>query len=78
MKLYHAIIAAALLGFGLTVTGCDETNNDFSRESTPWLPVPEDLIAFPGAEGYGRHATGGRGGVIVFAPLNPQPKKRLP
>lgn len=64
MKLYHAIIAAALLGFGLTVTGCDETNNDFSRESTPWLPVPEDLIAFPGAEGYGRHATGGRGGDV--------------
>ena len=64
MKLYHAIIAAALLGFGLTVTGCDETNNDFSRESIPWLPVPEDLIAFPGAEGYGRHATGGRGGDV--------------
>lgn len=27
--------------------------------------APEDVLAFPGAEGYGRHALGGRGGRVI-------------
>lgn len=64
MKLEHTMIAAALLGFGLTVAGCDETGNDFSKESAPWLAIPDGLLAFPGAEGPGSTATGGRGGDV--------------
>ncbi|MCB0635056.1 MAG: pectate lyase, partial [Lewinella sp.] len=29
-------------------------------------PVEEDALAFPGAEGFGQHATGGRGGRVLF------------
>ena len=32
----------------------------------PCVSQNEEVIAFPGAEGWGRHATGGRGGRIVF------------
>lgn len=32
--------------------------------STVSIPVPEEAVAFPGAEGYGRYATGGRGGNV--------------
>ena len=64
MKHNHTMIATALLGFGLAVAGCDETSNDFSKDSEPWRAISEDLIAFPGAEGCGCHATGGRGGDV--------------
>ncbi|MCB9274192.1 MAG: pectate lyase [Lewinellaceae bacterium] len=30
------------------------------------VPVQEDPLAFPGAEGFGRDATGGRGGKVLF------------
>ncbi len=34
--------------------------------SLPCVAQESDAIAFPGAEGWGRHASGGRGGRIVF------------
>ena len=34
-------------------------------EETP-TPVEEDALAFPGAEGFGREVTGGRGGKVLF------------
>lgn len=41
---------------------------DYPEEDTPVTPVPDEnegpLVAFPGAEGYGSIATGGRGGKV--------------
>lgn len=64
MKSNNISIAAALLGFGLTIAACNETSNDFTQPTTPYRPIADSLIAFPGAEGFGRFATGGRGGEV--------------
>lgn len=39
-----------------------EDENGFEKPT----PVREDALAFPGAEGFGKHATGGRGGKVLF------------
>ncbi len=64
MKHTNIFIATALLGLGLTVASCNEKSNNFYSPSTPEIETPEDIIAFPGAEGYGCHTTGGRGGKV--------------
>ncbi|MCH8488388.1 MAG: hypothetical protein LAT81_00480 [Oceanicaulis sp.] len=35
-----------------------------SEEPAPWFVEPGDIPAFPGAEGFGRYALGGRGGQV--------------
>lgn len=35
-----------------------------SEEPAPWFVAPGDIPAFPGAEGFGRYAIGGRGGQV--------------
>jgi len=37
----------------------------FKKASTTTDAVPANLVAFPGAEGFGKHATGGRGGQVA-------------
>ena len=51
MKIAVVIIALSSLPFA---AGCATTNG-----------ASEDVTAFPGAEGYGRHALGGRGGRVI-------------
>lgn len=43
----------------LTEQNKEEENNDKPN------PVEEEALAFPGAEGFGKHTTGGRGGRVV-------------
>ena len=47
---------------------CSGADTDGNTETEPDKPtqVVEDAYAFPGAEGFGRNATGGRGGKVLF------------
>jgi len=45
-------------------TFCENTPD--IDEPEPQRPEPEELLAFPGAEGHGRYVTGGRGGDIYY------------
>lgn len=64
-------ISAAFLT--LVCGGCTETNQFFDSPVKPGTSVEEpepepepsgELCAFPGAEGFGRNTTGGRGGKV--------------
>lgn len=54
----------------LVAVGCgDESDDpviDGDNDSDKPVQVVEDPLAFPGAEGFGRNATGGRGGKVLF------------
>lgn len=62
--------AAMLLALLFTASACSKDDNNYSaggggeKPEGP-KPVQETAIAFPGAEGYGKVATGGRGGKII-------------
>lgn len=56
-----------LIGFfclAWALLACDQDEG----KDNPGVSFPDygEVLAFPGAEGYGRHATGGRTGVICF------------
>ncbi|HYF70732.1 MAG TPA: pectate lyase [Ohtaekwangia sp.] len=57
------------IGFSPFFLACKSSDNDPGpedpRNSKP-IQVEEDAYAFPGAEGFGRKATGGRGGKVLF------------
>jgi hypothetical protein len=72
MKFYSLFF---FLSFGLfSCASCKKTvtsysNNTSSSPATSLekpTQVQEDAFAFPGAEGFGRNATGGRGGKVIF------------
>jgi hypothetical protein len=52
----------------LLFIGCKSSSQDPSPGDTDEAPVQviEEAFAFPGAEGFGRNATGGRGGKVLF------------
>jgi hypothetical protein len=72
MKPHYFLI---LISIGLfACTSCKKTTRSETGDTTP-VPEPsgdkpvqvkEDAYAFPGAEGFGRNATGGRGGKVIF------------
>ncbi len=53
----------------ITTIACSKSNSGTGRtpepEPTGPTPVQETAIAFPGAEGYGKITTGGRGGKVI-------------
>jgi pectate lyase len=72
MKFYSLFF---FLSFGLfSCASCKKTTTSYSNNTssnpTTSLDKPtqvqEDAFAFPGAEGFGRNATGGRGGKVIF------------
>lgn len=55
--------------FFITAANCTRTDVDPAtgkKEEPGPIAVKEDPLAFPGAEGFGQHATGGRGGKVLF------------
>lgn len=61
---------AALAGFALLAApACSEAEvaaKPAPKAAAAEAPIPRDHLAFPGAEGFGRFAVGGRGGRILF------------
>ncbi len=60
-RIRYALIAVAVL----LVSSCDNDDVGIRDEDKP-IPVEEDAFAFPGAEGFGRNASGGRGGKVIY------------
>ncbi|MCX2680001.1 pectate lyase [Galbibacter sp. EGI 63066] len=44
----------------------EENPSEENEQSEEPVQIEEDAFAFPGAEGFGRNATGGRGGKVLF------------
>jgi len=57
------LVAQYYVGLITELPGCNQTPTP-TPIVTPG-PGEEELLAFPGAEGYGRYATGGRGGRVI-------------
>ena len=63
----------ALTAYDFTVSAEDSAGNESAQTSivqgtttdTPVAP-PESVVAFPGAEGYGKNSVGGRGGTVYI------------
>lgn len=55
-----------IAGFFLStmLSGCSK--NDDKPDNNKPKPIEEEPFAFPGAEGFGRNATGGRGGKVIY------------
>lgn len=69
-SLFKWVMASSLSVSALLCSHCSSSSNP---ETDPERPVPkeEEAFAFPGAEGFGRDATGGRGGrVLLVTNLN--------
>ncbi|MCA9777241.1 MAG: hypothetical protein KC800_11010, partial [Candidatus Eremiobacteraeota bacterium] len=52
-----------LLILSVSAWGCSMAKGSSVSEASAWAIAPGSL-AFVGAEGFGRHARGGRGGVV--------------
>lgn len=59
------IIGVSLLCFQCC-TQEKEQKDEFSLEQSLSDPEDEVMLAFPGAEGFGRYSTGGRGGKVLY------------
>lgn len=67
MKLFR-LIWLSLTAAIIALAGCDKNNPVGTGGPTPVPPstaIVETAYAFPGAEGFGRNATGGRGGTVI-------------
>ncbi|HEY9044885.1 MAG TPA: pectate lyase [Ohtaekwangia sp.] len=62
--LYCLLFVAGILFMECTASDADSDSTDSASEKP--VPVVEEAFAFPGAEGFGRNATGGRGGKVIF------------
>ena len=63
------IFSSFLMLLLIQTTNCNKADSDPSpdhEETEKPVPVQEEAFAFPGAEGFGRNATGGRGGKALF------------
>jgi pectate lyase len=56
------LIAAGVV---IALPGCHTVSLDGDEAVASSRPLPAKLLAFPGAEGHGRHTAGGRGGAVI-------------
>lgn len=61
----NSLLQILFIGFFLLLSACG-SDGDPAKENEGPVPVVENALAFPGAEGFGRDATGGRGGKVLF------------
>jgi hypothetical protein len=66
MKTIGCLLLLSLLAFVTTCGSSDVEPEPEIEDPDKPVPVVEDAFAFPGAEGFGRNATGGRGGKVIF------------
>ncbi len=70
MRYIHILLPTACLVLMAFITNCHApaqlADDDHAVDKAKPQPVVEDAFAFPGAEGFGRNATGGRGGRVIF------------
>lgn len=59
IRVRHTLIVIATL----LVFSCDKSDDEIHDDKP--VPVVEEAFAFPGAEGFGRNASGGRGGKVL-------------
>src|SRR5688572_12116052 len=64
MNVKKFLYQVLLIGVCLHVEGC--SSDEGAPKNNGPTPVIETAHAFPGAEGFGRDATGGRGGIVIF------------
>ena len=62
------LMKATLCSLAIAMSACvdPEGNDAFYEADGPYNKVEEELKAFPTAEGFGKNATGGRGGEVVI------------
>ncbi|MDR8393602.1 hypothetical protein NC796_20785 [Aliifodinibius sp. S!AR15-10] len=60
---FYVFVMVALLGVVNCSNGTEAVTEPDDDKPTP---VEEEALAFPGAEGFGQHATGGRGGDVYY------------
>lgn len=65
MKSFLKFILLLLISVGFTNCGSSDPEPNPVDPDKP-VPVEEDAFAFAGAEGFGRNATGGRGGRVIY------------
>ncbi|ALJ05937.1 pectate lyase [Pseudalgibacter alginicilyticus] len=65
MKIYYPIIVIALLLFSACGSDSPDEENGGEGQDGP-TAVVEEALAFPGAEGFGKNTTGGRGGRVIY------------
>jgi len=53
------------LGLFVLLSNCKKSNSGTPSTPAGPTPIPETAYSFPGAEGFGRNATGGRGGRVI-------------
>lgn len=63
MKPTYILLLPALLFLSATCSSSEDPSVDEVKKPEP---VVETAYAFPGAEGFGREATGGRGGKVIY------------
>lgn len=59
----HLLIGAVCLLF---LAPCQQARGGAGTKEEVPQPQAEEALAFPGAEGFGKHATGGRGGRVMY------------
>lgn len=64
LKSFTAMALSAILAFGAAGTAAASTNTDNASAAEFSETEPDRAVAFPGADGAGKFATGGRGGEI--------------
>lgn len=65
-KIIKYLFLSSLLISGVS---CSDSDGQGGQIEVETLPVESEVLAFPSAEGYGKHTIGGRGGKFMKLPI---------